>query len=91
MTPQAFLHALGIKVGDPYDEEFVRERFKALWTLAACSRTSPSRSRTAPEGGKVLVIKVKERPVLTSVTYEDNRVATRTEIEDRLTRAGRSR
>ena len=31
-----------------------------------------------------LVIKVKERPVLTAVTYEDNSVVTRTAIEDRL-------
>ena len=33
MTREAFLHALAIKVGDPYDERMVRRRFKALWKL----------------------------------------------------------
>jgi outer membrane protein insertion porin family len=35
-------------------------------------------------GGMVLVLKVKERPVLTSVSYEESKGLTRTEIEDRL-------
>jgi len=83
MHPQAFLHALGAKPGDPYNEEFLRERFKALWR-GGWFEDIVFEVEDGEQGGKVLVIKVKERPVLTSVTYEDNSVATRTAIEDRL-------
>jgi outer membrane protein insertion porin family len=83
MHPQAFLHALGVKPGDPYNEEFLRERFKSLWR-GGWFEDIVFEVEDGPQGGKVLVIKVKERPVLTTVTYEDNSVATRTAIEDRL-------
>jgi outer membrane protein insertion porin family len=83
MTREAFLHALGMKVGDSYDEGRLRQRYKALWDLGLFEDIVIERE-TGPQGGTVLVIKVKERPVLTSVTYEDNKVATRTSIEDRL-------
>lgn len=83
MHPQAFLHALGVKPGDPYNEDFLRERFKALWR-GGWFEDIVFEVEDGPQGGKVLVIKVKERPVLTTVTYEDNSVATRTAIEDRL-------
>jgi outer membrane protein insertion porin family len=83
MTREAFLHALGLKVGDPYDERQIRTRYKALWNLALFEDIVVERE-TGPQGGAVLVLKVKERPVLTAVTYEDNKVANRTAIEDRL-------
>ncbi len=83
MTREAFLHALGLKVGDPYDERQIRARYKALWDLALFEDIVVDRE-TGPKGGAVLVIKIKERPVLTTVTYEDNKVANRTAIEDRL-------
>jgi outer membrane protein insertion porin family len=83
MTREAFLHALGIKVGDTYDERVIRARFKSLWDRGLFEDISIE-SEDGPAGGKVLIVKVRERPVLTSVTYEDNKVATRTQIEDRL-------
>jgi len=83
MHPQAFLHALGVKPGDPYNEALLLQRYKALWR-GGWFEDIVFEVEDGPQGGKVLVIKVKERPVLTSVTYEDNSVATRTAIEDRL-------
>jgi outer membrane protein insertion porin family len=83
MTREAFLHALGMKVGDPFDEALLRDRYKALWDLGLFEDIVVEKE-TGPQGGAVLVIKVRERPVLTSVTFEDNKVATRTNIEDRM-------
>jgi outer membrane protein insertion porin family len=83
MTSEAFLHAFGMKVGDSYDEGRLRQRYRALWELGLFEDIVIEKE-TGPQGGAVLVVKVKERPVLTSVTYEDNKVATRTNIEDRL-------
>ncbi|MDH3784573.1 MAG: hypothetical protein OEV00_04495, partial [Acidobacteriota bacterium] len=31
MTEQAFIHAMGVKVGDPYDVARLRRQFKSLW------------------------------------------------------------
>ncbi len=83
MSPEAFRHALGIERGDPYDVARVRQRFRALWGLGLF-RDITFEVERGSTGGTVLVIKVEERPVLSSVTYEENPVLTRTAIEDRL-------
>ena len=91
------MHALccrpegGIKVGDPYDPERVYDRFKALWRMGGgVFQDITFESEVGPNGGVVLVIKVKERPRLTAVTYEDNKVLTRTNIDDELKQRGQS-
>jgi outer membrane protein assembly complex protein YaeT len=83
MTQPAFMHRLGIKEGDPYDVRQVRRKFKELWELGIFEDIT-ALAEAGTQGGTVLIFKIKERPVLTSVTYEDNKVATRTQIEDRL-------
>ena len=83
MTREAFLHALDLEVGDPYDRDLVLRRYKALWKLGLFEEITLE-GETGAGGGMVLVLKVKERPVLTSVTYEDSKAITRTEIDDRL-------
>src|SRR5262245_58626587 len=83
MTREAFNHALGLKVGDPYDPGRIRARYRRLWELGLFENITME-AEDGTEGGKVLIVKVKERPVLTSVNYEDNKVLTRTQIEDRL-------
>lgn len=82
MQPEAFLVALGIREGDPYDVERIQSRFKELWSLRVFEDISIE-AETGPQGGTVLIIKVKERPVLNSITYDENKVLTRTQIEDR--------
>jgi outer membrane protein insertion porin family len=83
MRPEALLHVLGVKPGDPYDEDLLRKSFKTLWR-GRWFQDLVFEIETGPQGGTVLIIKAKERPVLSAVTYEDNSVATRTAIEDRL-------
>ena len=87
MTREAFMHALGLAAGDPYDPTQVRRHYKKLWELGLFEDLT-FEVESAARGGTLLVIKVKERPVLTSVSYEDVASVTRTEIEDRLRERG---
>lgn len=83
MTREAFLHAFSIRAGDPYDRARIQDEFRKLWKMGLFSDIVVE-AEDGPRGGKVLVVKVKERPHLASVTFEDNKILTRTQIEDRL-------
>lgn len=84
MSQQAFLHAFGIEVGDPYDPSDLRRRFKDAWEVGGGLFEDISvEAEDAPNGGKVLIFKVKERPVVSAITYDESSVVTRTQIEDR--------
>jgi outer membrane protein insertion porin family len=83
MTDEAFARAFGIDVGDPYDVRRVQAQFRRLWELGVFEDLSIE-AEDGPGGGKVLIVKVKERKILSSVAYEDNKVLTRTAIEDGL-------
>ena len=83
MTSEAFAHAFAIRAGDPYDPARVRAQYRALWELGLFDDLTVE-AEDGPGGGKVIIVKVKERPSLASVTYQDNKVLTRTSIEDRL-------
>lgn len=83
MTDEAFAHAFGIRAGDPYDPARIRSQFKQLWALGLFDDLTID-AEDAPNGGKALIVKVKERPSLASVSYEDNKVLTRTTIEERF-------
>ena len=83
MTNEAFLHALGIRAGDPYDPARIRTQFKKLWELGNFDDITID-AEDAPGGGKAIIVKVKERSSLASVSYQDNKVVTRTSIEERL-------
>jgi outer membrane protein insertion porin family len=87
MSEEAFLHAFGLKVGDRYDPERIRSGVKELWRLHLFEDLTVE-AEAAPGGGKALVIKVKERPAISSITYDDNKVVTRTQIEDRYKERG---
>jgi outer membrane protein assembly complex protein YaeT len=83
MTEEAFAHAFGIRAGDPYDPARIRAQFKRLWAMGLFDDITID-AEDGPGGGKALIVKVKERASLASVSYEDNKVLTRTSIEDRL-------
>jgi len=84
MSKDAFFQAFGIRPGDPYDPGKIRNRFRALWELNLFDDILIE-EEDAPQGGKALIVTVVERPILSAVTYEDNKVLTRTQIEDGLT------
>lgn len=81
MTNEAFAHAFGIRAGDPYDPARVRTAFRSLWSLGLFDDISVD-AEVGASGGKILIVKVKERPSLSSVSYQDNKVLTRTTIEE---------
>jgi outer membrane protein assembly complex protein YaeT len=83
MTREAFLHAFGVRPGEPYDRKQVLRGYRNLWDLGLFDDLVIE-TETGQKGGTVLVVKLTERPVLSSVDYEDNKVLTRTAIEDRL-------
>lgn len=83
MTNEAFAHAFGIRAGDPYDPQRIRTAFRSLWSLGLFDDITVD-AEDGPQGGKVLIVKVKERPSLASVSYQDNKVLTRTTIEEGL-------
>jgi outer membrane protein insertion porin family len=83
MTNEAFAHAFGIRAGDPFDPARIRTQFKRLWALGLFDDITID-AEDAPNGGKALIIKVKERPSLASVSYQDNKVLTRTTIEEKF-------
>jgi outer membrane protein assembly complex protein YaeT len=82
MTEEAFLHAMGVRAGDPYDPKKLRMSFRKLWDLGLFEDIVIE-ADDGPDGGKIVVVKVRERPVLTAVTYDENPVLNRTQIEDR--------
>jgi len=83
MSREAFLHAFSVRTGDAYDPAILRRQLRRLWKLGLFEDISIE-AEDGPQGGKVLVIKLKERPTLTAVTYDDAKGLTQTEIEDRL-------
>jgi len=87
MSREAFLQAFEVRPGDPYDPVKIRGRFHSLWELNVFENIR-FEVEDAPQGGKALIVTVVERPILSAVTYEDNKVLTRTQIEDGLTERG---
>ncbi len=83
MSQEAFRHALEVKEGDAYDPARLRTAFHRLWDLSLF-KDIKIEAEDGPEGGKVVLITVVERPALMSVSYGENKVLTRTQIEDRL-------
>lgn len=83
MSRQAFLQALGTREGDTYDERVIRRNFRSLWDKRLFEDITIF-AEDGPRGGKVLIVRIEERPVLTSVEFDDTKVLSRTEIEDAL-------
>lgn len=83
MTRETFLYSFGVKAGDPYDPKLIQARFRKLWDLGSFEDIRIE-AEPAPGGGKRLVVFVREKPTLLSVAFEENKVLTRTQIEDRL-------
>jgi len=83
MSKEALLWAFEIRVGDPYDKARIYEQVKVLWRLGLFEDITVE-AENAPNGGKALILKVKERPTLASVSYDENKKLSKTEIEDGL-------
>ncbi len=85
-TKDAFFHLLGIKEGDLYDEAKIREEFKKLWDSGYFSDLYVESEDG--EKGKVVTFRIKERPKISIIEYEEEKGITRSTIEDHLKERG---
>lgn len=80
MSADAVRFDLELKKGDSWDEVRVQREFRRFWERGYFSDLRFFR-RCEPQGA-VLVIEIKERPTILSVTYEKNKVLGQQQIED---------
>ena len=59
MTREAFLHAFDLRPGDPYDEQVVRRRFRALWK-GRWFEDIRIEKEAAPNGGAPVGLRLSE-------------------------------
>jgi outer membrane protein insertion porin family len=82
VSPDTVAHYLGIKVGDPYDPQAIRARFRTLWDVGLLDNVTIEAER-GPEG-VTLVVTVEERPTVTSIEFVGNKKISTSQIRDRL-------
>ena len=87
MTRPAFLHALGVERGDPYDLRELRSRHDFLWSLTIFEDID-FEARPAPSGNKILVYRVREAPLTKSVTIDEVAGVTSEAVLSQLTELG---
>lgn len=83
MTRGAFLEAFGVRAGDPYDPARLRAAVPRLWEMGLFQDIRIE-AEDGPDGGKIVIVAIEEKPILSAVTYADNKALTQTQIEDRL-------
>lgn len=80
MSSDAVRFDLRVREGDPWDDQALRSEFRRFWRRGFFSDLRFLR-KCEPEGA-VLIVEIRERPALISVTYEKNKVAKQQDIED---------
>ncbi|MCU0231206.1 MAG: BamA/TamA family outer membrane protein [Acidobacteria bacterium] len=80
MSADAVRFDLGIKPGDPWDEARIEQEFRRFWQRGYFSDLRFFR-RCEPDGA-VLVVEIKDRPTVLSVSYSKNKVVNQQQIED---------
>ncbi len=81
-APETVGFYLGVKAGDPYDEETIKRNFNKLWDsglfedVALEKETSPA--------GIVLVATVVERPTVSDLEFRGNKKLTTSQLKDKL-------
>ena len=85
VSPETISHYLGVKVGDPYDPDKIRDNFQTLWDVGLLENLSVEAERGP--GGVTLIVTIEERPTLKDVEYTGNKKFSSTQIRDRLKEA----
>ncbi len=80
MSADAVRFDLGIKPGDPWDQARIDQEFRRFWARGYFSDLRFFR-RCEPDGA-ILVVEIKDRPTVLSVSYSKNKVVTQQQIED---------
>ncbi len=85
VSPDTIGHYLGVKVGDPYDPEKIRENFQTLWDVGLLENVSIEAEHGAD--GVTLIVTIEERPTVKDVEFTGNKKFSNTQIKDRLKEA----
>ena len=85
VSPDTIAHYLGIKVGDPYDAEKIRQNFPALWDVGLLENVQIEVEHDPT--GVTLIVTVEERPIVKEVVLTGNKKVSNTQIRDRLKEA----
>ncbi|HBL25553.1 MAG TPA: outer membrane protein assembly factor BamA [Acidobacteria bacterium] len=84
MLPDETLrYYLGLEVDQPLDEEQLNESIRDLWNRSLVDDVVVETSPGA-DGGVNLLITIKERPILRSLSYEGMKRISKTDIQDKL-------
>ncbi len=81
-SPDTIAHYLGIKIGDLYDPEKIRQNFHALWDVGLLENVHIEAEREA--GGVTLIVTIEERPVIKEVEFTGNKKLSSSQIRDVL-------
>jgi outer membrane protein insertion porin family len=89
MLPDETLrYYLGLEIGQPLDEDQLNENIRELWSRSLLDdlqvEATPGESSSSGEPGVNLVITIKERPILRSISYEGLKRIAKTDIQDKL-------
>ena len=89
MLPDETLrYYLGLETGQPLDEDKLNANILELWNRFLIDdiqvETTPTESSLPGETGVNLVITIKERPILRSISYEGLKRVAKTDIQDKL-------
>ena len=82
VSPDTIAHYLGVKVGDAYDPDAIRSRFRTLWDVGLLDNVTIEAEHSA--AGVTLVVTVEERPTITALEFEGNKKISTSQIRDRL-------
>jgi outer membrane protein insertion porin family len=84
MLPSETLgYYLGLEVGQPLNEDQLNENIRELWNRSLIDDLQVETTPTA-DGGVNVVITIKERPILRSISYEGLKRVSKTDIQDKL-------
>lgn len=86
ISDEAVIHLMTVKPGDAYDEALLREEFKRIWARGLFEDLSIEARDV--EGGKAIIVHVREKPVVNSLKYDESKIAGETQIEDALRTRG---
>ena len=82
VAPDTIAHYLGIKIGDKYDPEKIRQNFGVLWDTGLLENAKIEAEPSS--AGVTLVVTVEERPIVKDVDFNGNKKLSTSQIKDRL-------
>jgi outer membrane protein insertion porin family len=81
-APETVGFYLGVKAGDPYDDDMIKRNFSKLWDSGLFEDVTLERETSL--AGVVLVATVVERPTVADLEFRGNKKLTTSQLKDKL-------